>query len=89
LLACGVVAGPLYVAVTMAQALTRDGFELGRHPFNVLTTGDLGWIQRGNLALTWAWVMALAVHLYRRVERGDRDAVRSRLARSRVLSRAG
>jgi hypothetical protein len=27
LLACGAVAGPLYVAVTMAQALTRDGFD--------------------------------------------------------------
>ena len=34
LLACGVVAGPLYVIVTMAQALTRDGFDLKQHRFN-------------------------------------------------------
>jgi hypothetical protein len=27
LLMCGVVAGPLYVAVTLAEALTRDGFD--------------------------------------------------------------
>jgi hypothetical protein len=44
LLACGVVAGPMYVMVTMAQALTRDGFDLRQHRFSWLTTGDLGWI---------------------------------------------
>jgi hypothetical protein len=31
LLACGAVAGPMYVTVTMAQALTRDGFDLRQH----------------------------------------------------------
>jgi hypothetical protein len=31
LVACGVVAGPIYVMVTMAQALTRDGFDLRQH----------------------------------------------------------
>ena len=39
LLAC--VAGPMYVMVTMAQALTRDGFDLRQHRFSWLTTGDL------------------------------------------------
>ena len=42
--ACGVVAGPLYVMVTLAQALTRDGFDLRQHRFSWLTAGDLGWI---------------------------------------------
>jgi len=31
---CGVVAGPMYVMVTMAQALTRDGFDLRQHRFS-------------------------------------------------------
>ena len=28
LLVCGAVAGPMYVTVTMVEALTRDGFDL-------------------------------------------------------------
>jgi hypothetical protein len=31
LLVCGVVAGPLYLVVSFAQAFTRDGFDLSRH----------------------------------------------------------
>jgi hypothetical protein len=30
LLACGVIAGPLFIAVSLLQALTRDGFDLRR-----------------------------------------------------------
>ena len=33
LLACGVVGGPLYVTVTLVEALTRDGFDLRTHRF--------------------------------------------------------
>jgi hypothetical protein len=43
LLACGAVAGPVYVTVTMIQALTRDGFDLRQHRFSWLTTGDAYW----------------------------------------------
>jgi hypothetical protein len=32
LLACGVLAGPLYMAVYLGQALTRPGFDITRHP---------------------------------------------------------
>ena len=49
LLACGAVAGPMYVTVTMAEALTRDGFDLRQHRFSWLTTGDLGWIHQANM----------------------------------------
>ena len=52
LLAAGVVAGPLYVVVSLAQALTRPGFDLSRHPWSALANGDLGWIQMVNLILT-------------------------------------
>ena len=34
LLACGVVAGPLFVAVGLAQLLTREGFDPTRHPLS-------------------------------------------------------
>src|SRR5262245_25332966 len=46
LLACGVVAGPTYVAVTMIQSLTREGFDWRIHRFTQLTSGEFGWIQQ-------------------------------------------
>jgi hypothetical protein len=45
LLTCGVVTGPLYIAVVLIQALTRDGFDLMRHPASLLSNGDVGWVQ--------------------------------------------
>jgi hypothetical protein len=44
-LACLAAAGPLYLASGLAQALTRDGFDLTRHPLSLLSNGSLGWIQ--------------------------------------------
>jgi len=41
----GVVAGPLFVGVTAAGVLTRDGFDLRRHGISLLSLGDRGWIQ--------------------------------------------
>ncbi|MEX2206433.1 MAG: DUF998 domain-containing protein [Myxococcota bacterium] len=74
LLACGVVAGPFYVTVTMIQALTRDGFDLKQHRFSWLTTGDLGWIHQSNMILVGVLSVLLAVGV-RRVMRTDRGAV--------------
>ena len=34
-----VVAGPLWVTVSVAQAATRDGFDITRHPLSLLSTG--------------------------------------------------
>ena len=39
LLACGVVAGPLFIAVAVLQALTRQGFDPSRHPLSLLSPG--------------------------------------------------
>src|SRR5262245_51305340 len=61
LLACGAVAGPMYVMVTMAQALTRAGFDLRQHRFSWLTTGDLGWIHQSNMILVGVLTLLLAV----------------------------
>lgn len=50
LLGYGVIAGPLYVVVAMAQALTRNGFDLDKHSWSLLSNGALGWIQITNFA---------------------------------------
>ena len=51
LLTCGVIAGPLFVATAIAQILTRDGFDLRRHPLSLLSVGEHGWIQVTNFVL--------------------------------------
>ena len=51
LLTCGVIAGPLFVATAIAQILTRDGFDLRRHPLSLLSVGEHGWIQVTNFIL--------------------------------------
>ena len=45
LLGCGIVAGPLFVVVALAGSFTRAGFDLRRHPFSMLSLGELGWVQ--------------------------------------------
>jgi hypothetical protein len=74
LLACSVVAGPLYVMVTLAQALTRDGFDLRQHRFSWLTAGDLGWIHQSNMVLVGVLTVLFTVGV-RQVLRTGRGAV--------------
>lgn len=61
LLLCGVMAGPFYLAVGLAQAFLRDGFDFGRHPLSVLANGPGGWVQTANFVLTGLMVVAAAV----------------------------
>jgi hypothetical protein len=70
LLACGVVAGPLYVLVSLTEALTRDGFDLVRHQWSLLSNGDLGWIHITNLVVTGLMTIAFAVGLRRALRPG-------------------
>jgi hypothetical protein len=63
LVAAGAAAGPVYVGVSLTQALTREAFDLTRHPWSTLANGDLGWIQRTNLAVTGLLVVAFAAGL--------------------------
>jgi Protein of unknown function (DUF998) len=65
LLACGVLAGPLFLVVAMLQVLTRDGFDLRRHPLSLLSLGDLGWIQIANFVVTGVLFAAAAVGMRR------------------------
>jgi hypothetical protein len=65
LLGFGIIAGPVYVTVSLAQALTRDGFDLSRHAWSLLSNGDLGWIQITNFIVTGLLTVAAAVGLRR------------------------
>jgi len=76
LLGYGVIAGPLYVTVSLAQALTRDGFELTKHPWSLLANGPWGWIQIANFIVCGAMMVTFAAGLRRvlRPGRGSRWA---------------
>jgi len=65
LLGLGMLAGPVYLVVGFAQAFTRPGFDIARHPLSSLANGDLGWIQTANFLVTAVLVMAGAVGLAR------------------------
>ncbi len=65
LLTGGVVAGPLYVAVWLGQALTREGFDITRHPASLLANGGPGWIQTANFVVSGLLSIAAAVGLRR------------------------
>jgi hypothetical protein len=65
LLGYGVLAGPFYVVVGLAQALTRDGYDLARHDLSLLANGSLGWIQIANFVLTGLMTIAAAVGMAR------------------------
>ncbi|MEU4763411.1 DUF998 domain-containing protein [Actinosynnema sp. NPDC023794] len=65
LLGCGVLAGPLYLVTGFAQAFTREGFDLARHPFSFLSLGDGGWLQIANFVLTGLLFLAAAVGAHR------------------------
>jgi hypothetical protein len=65
LLGYGIIAGPVYVTAGLAQGLTRDGFDLGRHEWSLLANGERGWVQVANFALTGLMVIAFAVGLRR------------------------
>ena len=67
LLAYGVVVGPFYLAVGLAQAFVREGFDLGRHPLSLLANGPGGWIQTMNFVLSGALVIAGAVGIARAI----------------------
>ena len=69
LVTAGVVTGPLFVVVGLVQVLTREGFDLTRHPLSLLALGDLGWIQIANFIV--AGVLMLAFALGARRSLGD------------------
>jgi hypothetical membrane protein len=75
LLGYGVLAGPLYLGVSLAQALTRDGFDLSKHAWSLLANGDLGWIQIMNFVVAGLATVAAAAGLRRALGRGPAPAL--------------
>ena len=61
LLGYGLLAGPCYVVVSLAQALTPVGFDLTRHDWSLLAAGPNGWSQMVNLVITGIMVVAFAI----------------------------
>jgi hypothetical protein len=51
LLRCGLAAGPVFVAVFLAEGAVREGYNPLRHPVSSLALGPRGWIQAGNFAV--------------------------------------
>jgi len=70
LLVCGAVAGPLFVTVVVAQALTRTGFDLTRDAASMLDDGPWGWIQATNFIVTGLLLIAAATGLRRTLRTG-------------------
>ncbi|MFE2915072.1 DUF998 domain-containing protein [Kitasatospora indigofera] len=69
LLACLVVAAPLWAVVSLTQAACREGFDITRHPLSALSNGSLGWLQIGNFLLA-GLLTAVGASGLRRVMRG-------------------
>ena len=65
LVTAGIVAGPLFVASGVVQALTREGFDLRRHALSQLSTGDLGWVQMLTFVATGLCLTVLGVAVLR------------------------
>ncbi len=70
LLTAGALAGPVYIALGLGQALLRPGFDITRHDLSLLSNGPLGWIQIGNFLLSGVLVIAGAVGLRRTLRTG-------------------
>ncbi|MEU1684122.1 DUF998 domain-containing protein [Micromonospora sp. NPDC005707] len=58
LLAAGAAAGPLFLGLGLAQAFTRDGFDLSRQPLSLLSLGEHGWIQIANFVVSGLLALA-------------------------------
>ncbi len=56
--------------VSLAQAFTRDGFDLSRHQWSLLANGTGGWIQITNFIASGLMLLAMAVGVRRALGHG-------------------
>jgi hypothetical membrane protein len=68
LLACGVIAGPLFVVAFLVEGATRAHYDPLRHPVSSLAFGDSGWTQRANFFVTGLLMLAFALGLRRALQ---------------------
>jgi hypothetical protein len=64
-LGAGVLAGPLFLAVSFAQMPGRAGFDPTRHAFSFLLLGPGGWVQTLNFVVSGTLFVAASVGLRR------------------------
>ncbi|MEU4426477.1 DUF998 domain-containing protein [Actinoplanes sp. NPDC024001] len=69
LLTAGIVAGPLYVLVSLIEIAVRDGFDPSRHAWSMLANGPFGWVHSLTLIVSGLLVMAGAAGLSRAASR--------------------
>lgn len=65
LLACGVVAGPLFVGTFLVEGASRAGYDPLRHPVSSLALGNHGWMQTANFLVAGLLTTGFAVGLRR------------------------
>ncbi len=66
----GALAGPVFFASAGVQVLTREGFDLTRHPIGRLSTGDLGRLRITTFVLAGLVGPAPAAGVARKLEEG-------------------
>jgi len=64
-LACGTIAGPVFVLAFFIEGATRANYSALRHPVSSLAIGPSGWMQMINFFITGALVLAAAIGLRR------------------------
>ena len=65
LLACGVMAGPLFVIAFLVEGATRANYDPLRHPVSSLALGDSAWMQTANFIGAGLLTLAFAACLRR------------------------
>ena len=65
LLTAGILAGPLYVLVSLTEIALRDGFDPARHAWSMLANGPFGWVHSLTLIVSGLLVVAGAAGLSR------------------------
>jgi hypothetical protein len=70
LLTAGVLAGPLFITLSLLQAFTRDGFDWIKHPPSLLSVADFGFIQIANFVITGTLLIAYGIGLKRTLTAG-------------------
>jgi hypothetical membrane protein len=70
LLACGVIAGPLFVGAFLLEGATRADYDPLRHPVSSLALGDLGWTQTANFIVAGLLTLAFSIGLRRALRPG-------------------
>ncbi len=74
LLGYGPLAGGVYLGSGLAQALTRDGFDITRHDLSLLANGPLGWIHVTTLVVTGLMTVAASAGVFRALQDGRQAA---------------